>query len=152
MKRTPAAAILLAAFAAGCGGGGDDEALSKPEYVKQANAICADFNKQIEADAEKTFAGLQSEEDLTPDKARTFMESALPKFKSAVEELKALEPPSDDQEAVDKIYAAGDKEADKIEGSLDGDDEVVQLVLGGQVTPEFQKQAKAYGLDTCATD
>ena len=151
MKRITATAVLLAAFAAGCGGD-DDEALSKPEYVKQANAICERFNKQVEAEAEKTLAGVEREEDLTPEKARAFMEATLPKFESTVEDLKALEAPEGDQEAVDKIYAAADKESAVIADSMDGDDEVVQLVLSSAVTPEFEKQSKAYGLETCASD
>lgn len=149
MKRIPAAAVLLAALASACGGG-DDEALSKPEYIKQANAICADFNKQIATAAEKEFAGVETEADLTPDKARGFMEAALPKFESTIEKLRELAPPEGDAEAVDRIYAAGDMESEKIASSLDSDDEVVALVASSEVTPQFQKQSMAYGLDTCA--
>lgn len=137
---------------AGCGSDDDEEALSKPEYVKQGNAICDKFNKQIETDFEKILAGITREKDLTAGKARAFMEAATPKFASTIEDLRALEPPEGDQETVDKIYEAADTERAKIEESLEDDDAVRQLVLSSDVTPEFEKQAKAYGLDTCAAE
>lgn len=151
MKRTTAGLALLALFAAGCGGD-DEEALSKPEYVKQGNAICAKFNKDIEADTEKAFAGIESEKDLTADVARTFFEGALPKFNAAIDDLKELKAPEGDEETVDKIYEAGEKEADQISDAMEDDAKVKALVTSESVTPEFEKLSKDYGLDTCASD
>jgi hypothetical protein len=141
---------MLALFAAGCGGD-DEEALSKPEYVKQGNAICAKFNKDIEADSEKAFEGIQSEKDLTPEAARTFFEAALPKFDATLDDLKELKAPEGDEDTVAKIYEAGEKESDQISEAMKDDAEVKALVTSDSVTPEFEKLSKDYGLDTCAS-
>jgi hypothetical protein len=141
---------VVAAVAAGCGGG--DEALSKPEYVKQANAVCKRFNTDVERQAVRQFAGIRDESDLTAAKARGFYETALPRFDKALEDLRALEPPEGDRETVEKIYEAGARERDKIETDIRDDRKVKALATTESPTPRFQQLAKDYGLDTCAQD
>ena len=40
---------VLVLLAAGCGGGGSDTRLSREEFESQANAICAKYQKQLDA-------------------------------------------------------------------------------------------------------
>ena len=153
MKRKMTGLALLAAVAVavGCGGGDEEEALSKAEYVKQGNEICADFNQDVGKDAEKAFAGLKSEKDLTPDKAREFFDAALPKFETAVADLDALGPPEGDEDTVKAIIDAGKSDAKKIEEAKDDDEAIRGFVLGESATPEFDQKAEAYGLADCGT-
>jgi hypothetical protein len=142
---------VLAVTAAGCGGGDEPEALPKAAYAKQANRICADFNRDVAKVAEDTFAGLKSRKDLTADKAREFFDAALPKFDAAIEDLDGLGPPKGDEDTVQAIIDAGKSDSEKVEDAKDDDKAIVALVLGDSVTPKFDKKAKAYGLKACGT-
>lgn len=153
MKRQMTGFALLAvtAVAAGCGGD-DDEGLSKADYVKQGNAICKEFEGKVGKDAETAFAGLESENDLTADAAREFFDAALPKFDAAVEELDALEPPKDDEDAVQAMIDAGKSDSKKIEDAKDDDKAITGFVLNESATPEFDQKVEAYGLAECGTE
>ena len=148
LKMTGLAVLAATALAAGCGGD-DEEPLSKAEYVKQGNKICSTFEEEVGKDAEKAFAGMQSEKDLTPDKAREFFDAALPKFNDAVNELDELAPPEGDEDTVQAIIEAGKTDAQKIEDAKEDDDAVIAFVVEDSATPEFDEKARAYGLDSC---
>ena len=151
MKRRTVGLALLVSFAVGCGGD-DKEAVSKADYVKQANGICAEFTKNVDAEGEKAFAGLKSENEITPAIYREFFEATLPLFEATVEDLKKLEPPEGDEEAVEKIYAAGEREAERVSAALDSKAGVKALAAKDDVTPQFEGLAGNYGLTTCAAD
>jgi len=142
---------LLAVTGAGCGGGDEEEALSKADYVKQGNEICADFNKSVDEDAEKAFSGLNSADEVTPEVAREFFDAALPKFDSAVEDLDALGAPDGDEDTVQAIIDAGKSDSTKIEDAKDDDAAIKKFVTQGSATPEFDKMAEDYGLTQCGT-
>jgi len=153
VKRTITGLALaaLAALAAGCGG---DDALSKADYVKQGNKICADFETSIAKDAKKVLAGLRSEKDLTPDKARAFFDTALPKFDAAVEDLDDLAPPEGDEDKVQAIIDAGKADSKNIAKAKKDDQAIRALLLnvgGAGATPKFAKTVKAYGLTKCGS-
>ena len=142
---------LAAVLAGGCGGGDeDDDALSKPEYVKRANAVCRRFNGQIEDQAQRQFAGIESEEDLTAAKARRFLKAALPKFERSIADLRALKAPDEDSQTLERIYDAAEAEKAKIARDLADDRKVKALATSESVTPRFEKLARDYGLEACA--
>lgn len=148
MKRTMTGLALLA-LAVGCGG---DDPLSKADYVKQGNKICADFEDSVAKDVKKVLGGLRSEKDLTPDKARAFFDTALPKFDAAVEDLDALAPPEGDEDKAQAIIDAGESDSENIEEAKKDDQAIRALVLGeAGATPKFAKEAKAYGLTKCGS-
>ena len=148
LKMTGLAVLAATALAAGCGGE-DEEPLSKAEFVKQGNKNCSTFEEEVGKDAEKAFAGMQSAQDLTPDKAREFFDVALPKFNDAVNELDGLVPPEGDEETVQAIVEAGKTDAQKIEDAKDDDEAIVGFVVENSATPDFDEKARAYGLDSC---
>ena len=152
-KMTGLALLAVTVVAAGCGGDGGDEAqaLTKADYLKQGNKICTDFNKDVGKDAEKIFAGLQSEKDLTAEKAREFFDVALPKFNAVVEDLDALGPPKGDEETVQAIIDAGKADSLKIDEAEDDDKAILAFVLKDTATPAFDQKADAYGLGVCGT-
>ena len=141
---------VAGAVAAGCGGD-DDEGPSKAEYVRQANAICKKFNDQVERQAQRVFAGIRDESELTATKARGFFEDALPHYDKQIADLRKLDPPEGDEDTVKRIYDIGAEEGRKIRSSLDSDREVRRMVTGS-VTPRFQRASADYGLGTCAED
>jgi len=144
------ALLAVTAAAAGCGGGDEEEALSKADYLKQGNKICAAFDEAAGKEAEKAFAGLESAKEVTPDKAREFFDAALPKFDAAVEDLDALAPPEGDEDTVQAVIDAGKSDSQKI---TDADDEgIVAFITNDSATPEFDQKAEAYGLKDCGAE
>lgn len=145
-----AAVALAVAVAVGCGGDDDGEGPSKPEYVRRANAICKRFNDQVERRAERAFAGIRDESQLTPARARGFLEDALPDYERQLADLRRLDPPEGDEDAVKRIYDAGEAEGRKIRSALGSDREVRRLIVTDSITPRFQLLSRQYGLDVCA--
>ena len=55
--------------------------LSTREFKKQANAICAQGNQQIDAAAEQAFAGLSRDQQPTAEQLTAFAAVAVPNIK-----------------------------------------------------------------------
>jgi hypothetical protein len=143
-----AALVALAAFAfAGCGGGGDDEeqpdSLSKAEYIKEADKICA----KTEGRQRKLLNQFGREnESLKPGQAATekmISFAALPPMEEQIAELNEL-PPPDKEAAKAKAYIDalefGLKEAEKQPGAL--------LAQPGAFT-KAEEASNAFGFKTC---
>jgi hypothetical protein len=73
----------LVLLAAGCGGGGGDKRLSRAEFQKQANHICAKLTEQEKPDIGST--------------AKAGIDRNLDHIDSAVSDLERLQPPAADQ-------------------------------------------------------
>lgn len=73
---------LLALLAAACGGGGSGE-LSRAEYTKRANAICAEAEQTLDA-----LGGFESFDELAKE-----MEAGRDAMLKAAGDLRALTPP-----------------------------------------------------------
>lgn len=100
------AALLLSFAFAGCGGGDDEEqptALTKAEYVKRADEICAATEKQ----QRKLLTQFQRENQNAGGGPRSMEEmirsAAVPPLERQAEELAALTPP-DKQAAEAEAY------------------------------------------------
>lgn len=74
------AAVLIASSGSACGG--DDDGLSKSEYLRRGNAICAKINPTV------------------PD---------LPNIKNQLAQLRDLPAPEGDEEDVERIFDAADE-------------------------------------------
>jgi hypothetical protein len=77
-------AVLTAVAAGGCGGGGSR--LSRSEFVKRANAICARYEQKVR----QATAGIQpgSNEQIV-----AAIDKAIPVIRDGNDELRALDPP-----------------------------------------------------------
>ncbi len=139
----PIAVVLVAL--AGCGGGGG-KTLSHDEFVKQANAICADYNSRIKALG--TPSGIS---DLV-----AFAQKAIPIAKEDVDKFARLKPPKQDAAGATTFVADGRKVIDlitKLEAAAKkGDVAAVQaLAKQGQANgAKSQKDAQSVGLAECA--
>ena len=123
----------------GCGGG-DDE-LTKSEFLKQGNAICAKGNKEIDAAVNKLFPGKQQ-----PTKAEItkFAEDTLiPSVEGQVSDLRDLNPPSADEDQVNAILDEADSavEKTKADPSL--------IATNKDPFAKANQMANAYGLKEC---
>jgi hypothetical protein len=140
-----AALTLVVAVAAGCGSS-DDEGTSKADFVKQADAICAKGDKEIDSAGQKEFGGAKQE----PSKAaitKFMKETAVPSVRRQVDAIKKLDPPKGDESEVKAITDAADAATAKIEANP---------ILGTEEGPKdpfakTDKLARAYGLKTCGS-
>jgi len=145
----PIYVLVAALLGLGCGGGdgGDDEAtasLSKPQFVKQANAICERGLERRLTESGK-YAGEHRGESLTVLARKAFMAVGLSVWEEEFEELRALDPPKGDEKQVDRIFAA-------FESWVDGTEQ-----KNGGANPKLNKEiadavelARKYGLSECS--
>ena len=93
----------LALVATGCGGGDDSKdqggALSKQDYIAQADRICRESNQKILAVKAPTSA----------TEVVSYVQKALPEIDAALVKLKALEPAADkrDVPALTRVTSQG---------------------------------------------
>jgi hypothetical protein len=141
-----ALAGVLVLLVAGCGGGGGGR-LSKEDFQSQANAICAKYQKQIDA------IGAPSSLDEIPD----LISQILPILNKEIDEISALDPPEELQSDFDKMLAATDRTKaaadDLSEAAKAGDQAAVQKALeeGNAASKEADDLAANLGLQDCNT-
>jgi len=136
---------VLVLLAAGCGGGGSDTRLSREEFESQANAICAKYQKQLDA------IGTPSSVEEIPD----LVEQALAILNKEVAEIAALSPPADMQTEFDAMIEASNNTKaaanDLSQAAKDGDQAAVQKALdeGNAASKKADQIATQLGLDSC---
>ncbi len=157
MKRLLALAVAVCAaalVALGCGGGGSTTdstaSLTKAEFLKQGNAICAAGNKAVDAGFEE-FA---KEKNLSQNKeppqpvldeaAETIL---LPTVAKQIEELRALGTPEGDEGEVDQILTGAEEAIEAGE-----EDPASMTQDGAGPFTEVNKEAQAYGLTACGEE
>jgi hypothetical protein len=110
-----AALALAAGVIVACGGdddddGGGEQALSKAEYIKQGDAICAEGDREIEKAAEEAFGDLEQGQQPSAKEIGEFgQETVLPSLQKQIDQLRELPTPEGDEDAVNAIYDAADK-------------------------------------------
>lgn len=148
-----AACAAIALIVAGCGGGDDNTdstastELTKAQFLKQGNAICAKANEELEAKVSKLFKenGLSENEQPTTAELTKVAEDILtPIVSRQIDEIRDLGAPADEEEQVDKILSAAEEGVEK--GKEDPDS-----LLGPNGGPfaKANKLAIEYGLKTC---
>jgi len=146
-----AAVAAIAMIAAGCGSSDDDSsALTKAEFVKQGNAICAKGNKEIEGE----FEGFAKEHNLSGDKepskevlGEAAEDIVIPSVNVQVEELRELEAPSGEEDQVDEILTAAEEALET------GEEDPVALTNEDEDPfAKANKLAQDYGLARCGEE
>jgi type IV secretory pathway TrbL component len=151
MKRRFGAGIATLALAgtivAGAAGSAFAGPLSSKEFKRQANAICAAGNQQIEAAAEQIFAGLSEDQQPSPDQLAAFAAVVIPSIKQQVEEVAALEEPKSLQAKVRKLIRTARAAVAKVEANP-------SLLTDEESDPfaSTDKQLRKLGLKECASD
>jgi hypothetical protein len=148
MRKCVGIVLIAAASALGACGGDDEEPLSRADFVRQADAICADAEKRTDALPEP-----QSAADLkkTIDQARPIVEEEVDKLKDlgdrAPDDVKedfdrALVLLDDQLEVLDEFQAAGTDQAKLQAASEKGD----------KLSKEADGIARRIGLKECGAD
>ena len=147
MKKLLIAVTACSALAlTGCGGSDDSKAepdagaLSKSEFIKQAEAICTAAEKRLDAVGE-TFKDPANPtmEELT----KALEEYAVPEFEKVAKELRELEAPKADAKEVEAMLAALDTAVAKIKAE--------PMALVDEATrADANAKFAAYGVDGCA--
>jgi hypothetical protein len=157
----------LALAVAGCGGGSDEAdgkdaastgstdaaAPSKAEFIRQVDAICTRGKKQVETE----FASYlkknkikeigekgESPADAESHEIAVIETIAIPELQEQIEELKALQPPSDDEDEVEAFLDATE------EGLSKGEEEPQALFsTTKKLFAKSDKLAQSYGFKVC---
>lgn len=152
-----AVALLVLVVGVGCGGGGDTTSdITKAQFVKKADFICADYKSKRLAAAEKQYnpkqrqgshaVGSKSTKELEAEleelAEKLLHETTIPLVRTQQEKLEALGAPAGDEEKVEEMLNNMEKATDAIE------EEGFRGIVGGNQFDQFEKEAEQYGL-TC---
>jgi len=139
------AAVTLGA---GCGGGGSGERLTKAEYAAKADAVCREFQAQVDELGEpQTLADLAALAD-----------KALPIVEEGVGKIRDLKPPEELQATVDEWIVTGDKSIKQLNGLRDAakakDRAAIQRVAteAQRNDEKSERLATKLGMTACAQD
>lgn len=152
------AAIAALVFIAGCGGGSDSNssteatatALTKAEFLKQGNAVCAKGNKEIEEGFEEFGKEHNFSKKKQPTQAE--LEEAaeqvlIPSIRQEIDSIRALGAPSGEEAEVEAVLAAAEKGLEKGE-----EDPGAMIKEGEGPFKEANKLAREYGLVKCGEE
>ena len=135
--------VVIAGLAAGCGGSGR---LSKADYVKQADAICTKYNAKLKALARPTSISALP----------AYVDKALPLARKGDDELRALEPPKDEEQSAKEWLDQNDSVVGSMERLRDaakkGDRAGIQTALNeaSSANQTANRLARQLGLRVCA--
>jgi hypothetical protein len=148
-----AAGVVAVGFAtagfAGVAAGGelaDGESLSKKAYLREANGICKDGNKQIEVAFEQAFADFTEDQVPTPEQMEEIVGTVVPIFRTVLGAIEELEGPPALDKKVDALTADYEQVLEEIEADP-------EIAFGEDVPDPFKaldKRARKLGLKTCA--
>jgi hypothetical protein len=136
-----ATAAILAVGVVVVGCGGDDDTLTKAQFIQQADAICKKGNKQIDAAAKNVFTTKQH-----PTKAQLTEFSTgtlIPNIQGQVDDVRALNEPSEDEDQVNAFLDSAQSELDK------GKQDPLYMTTDKSFS-ETNKLGKAYGFKVCS--
>jgi hypothetical protein len=147
------AASVALGFAAGCGN--DDEsagsattaqAITKAEFIAQADEICADADAAIEETASATFTTPGPPDAATLEAFAT--DTLIPSLQAQHDEIAALPRPSGDEAAIDAILASLQ------EGIAEGtaDPSLFVTDAGPAGVARATALAQEYGLQECGSN
>ena len=132
------AAVCVAAV--GCGGSSKPR-LTRAEFVKRGNAICAKGTRKIDH-AGLTF--FRTPGHPSAQETITFAKKvAVPTVQSELDQLRTLRPPADDEPTVKKLL-------DKTQAAVNRVREDPSLLGRPNGSVEANALARAYGLTACA--
>jgi len=143
------AVAAVALVASGCGS--KDKRLTKGEFIKRANAICARYEKRVQ----KQMAGIPPGDEA---QLASSIEKVLPVIREGNDELRTLKPPAGLQGHYDRWMKIADAEvaaASKLQSALrKGDLKTIQSAFAELRTKDVDQDRLArreLGLNGCAS-
>lgn len=133
------AVVAACVVAAGCGGGSGH--LTKSEFLKEGNAICAKGTRKIDRLGLTAF---KTPGHPTPAETVAFAKKvAVPITQSELDHLRALKPPKGDESTVKTLLEKAQAAVDRVRANP-------SLLGGANGSDEANALARAYGLTACA--
>ena len=164
MKRRLSGAVVTLLVAgltvAGCGGGDDDKqaattgtpapgaTLTKPQYIAAADKVCVATTAKIEAAAAKLRAAAAKTGTIpVPQVTKFLKQTSLPAYEGMLTQLRALTPPKQDEQTIDKFIASLASAIDTAKGNP------VKYSKNGAPDPfdDANKRAIDYGMKVCGS-
>lgn len=151
VRRSLLSGLLLGVLVlAGCGGGGGggEERLTKEEWIAQADAICKRAAQEIDA--------LGTPQSL--DEVAELAAKASEIGRRELGEIRALQPPEEDEATIEEMLALSDQLIDigeKIGAAAEEGDlaEVQKLLQEGEpINDQADQLAQDYGLEECGQE
>ncbi len=127
------------------GAAGDN--LTKKEYLKQANALCADANQQIAAGFEQGFGSSGPDSQPTPEQVDAAVTNLVTISRQVLDDLEALQGPNSFEKKVHKVIH-------KLRGVVDDVEADPQGFFSSEADPfaKADKQARKLGLKQCGAE
>lgn len=149
MRLAAAAAslVVIGAIAiAGCGGSDDTSsttaAISKDDFITQANQICADQGKALDAAGKEVFTGGKpSNAEMTG----FVNDTMVPTIQSEIDGIAALGAPAGDEDQVNAILDAAQSGLDEVEA-----DPTIFATSNEDPFAEANKLGDEYGITECS--
>jgi hypothetical protein len=143
-------ALVIAIMAGGVAacGGDDDKGPSKAEYIEEVDRICAQSDAETNRLAGDAF---EDPEKPKPEEAQAFLEQGVPVVKEAIEDIKEVEKPKDDEEKLEEWITATESGATTLEEASQ-DPETSLTALVGEPFAASEKIADEYGMKDCGSD
>ena len=149
-----AGALAIALVAAGCGGGGDNSTstatISKAEFQKKGNAICAEGEKRIQKEATKYAKEHHLTKEPTPAQFSEIAEAiVIPSIQRQINELRAIGAPAGEEKKAEETFDAVEEGLEEIKK------DPAKLVQSEGEIPAFakaNKMAKGLGLGACGEE
>jgi hypothetical protein len=139
----------ISLIVAGCGSDDESSALTKAEFVKQADAICAKGDKQDQEEFEAFAKERNLDEGKEPSKAvqeEAVSEIVIPGVRQQIEEIDDLEAPEGDEVKVEEIVTSVEEGLDELE------EDPTLLFGGGNPLGAGSKLARDYGMEKCGSE
>lgn len=115
----------------------------KADFIKQADALCEDGDKEIDAAADEAF----QDGEPTPEEIEGFVtQTVVPGVQEQLDGIRALAPPEGAEEEVTEFLDTGQQELDEVEADPVGFGEA----RGQGYFEETEKLAGDVGLKKCA--
>jgi hypothetical protein len=138
-------AMAAICLAAGCGGSGEEATsapLTKAQFIKQADAICAKAAKDREAASEAwSKERSASSAETAAELEEGLKEVVAPALKRQAEQLEALAAPASDRAEVAHMI-------DTLASASEAIEREPKQAFQSSI-PQFEREAKAYGLKDC---
>jgi hypothetical protein len=145
-----AGVVAVAAVVAGCGSSDSPSALTKQQFIAQADAICKQGNKEIEEGFESFAKQNDIPKNQEPSKAqgKEIVETVIvPSIGSQAEGIRALGFPSGDEDELSAML-------DSLDEAVEEAEEDPEALFAAKSDP-FAKPnelAQDYGLKTCGEE
>ena len=135
---------VVVALGGGCRSDNDEDALSKDEYIEQADAICADMNDAVDAAFEEHFGGSDNPSE---EQIEAFVAEIGPVVHRRIDEVRALPAPEGDEDLLEQLFGNFDDAVSRIE-----ENPVPAFRGQTDIFGDFNARAREYGVEQCTTE